>query len=487
MNPYRLIPAVLFLFIFGNLSAQEQLGMRLERYSGIYSAAVNPANTVFTPNGWEVSLFTAEGFLENNYAWLRNTSLVHTLKNTGNIVAVTDLSRENPPTSNPVVLDYFDKNRNMYGVAQCRITGPGFSFHIGANRVAGLTTAFRSEVSSYKIPGILAYRTISDLPRDEVVNIPQTGINGMAWSEIGLHYSQSSYNGEVEMAWGVSPKLLTGYEGFYMRAQSRFDYSQRQNDTLAFGSADWDYALTLANAGDDKFKLQKQGGGLGLDAGVSWAQTDDAGSYTWRFGVSLLDLGYVKFSKTAERHRIVFDTLLTVTEAEFPSRDHISDEITDASNAFLSDPNASLAGHSFALGLPTALCLQADMPVAPKIFVSALLTQRIPLLKHSVKRPNTLALVPRYESRWWSFSLPVVLSDWRSPRVGAAARFAWLYIGSDNIGTFFRKHKTTGGDFYIGLKINAFSLSSGSGYHLQRESSPHHNRQHLNRIHCYHF
>ena len=46
-TPIWLLFALLFLpkIIF----SQEQLGMRLERYAGIYSAGINPANTAFTP------------------------------------------------------------------------------------------------------------------------------------------------------------------------------------------------------------------------------------------------------------------------------------------------------------------------------------------------------------------------------------------------------------------------------------------------------
>lgn len=476
-----LLPKIIF--------SQEQLGMRLERYSGIYSATINPANTADNPNNWEVSLFTAETFFENNYAFLRKTSLQHALRNTDKIVSVTDTSRENPPPSDAILLDYFNATRKMRAVVQTRVTGPGFSFRFGENNVVGLTTAFRTEVSSYKIPEILAYRTVSDLPRNEAINIPPVGFTGMVWGEIGLHYSRSNTDSDVHTAWGVSPKLLLGYEGFYTRARSRFDYTQRQGDTVAFGSANWDYALTTGNlANTDNVKLRKQGSGFGLDAGYTWAKpgVNDEDGYAWRVGVSLTDLGFVRFHDTAEKHHIAFDTLLTVSGASFPQRDNVSDILKDVSSAFLSDPNASLRGNSFAIGLPTALSVQFDAQLVKNIFVSGLIVQRVPLLKYSIKRPNTLAIVPRFEHRWASFSLPIVLSDWQSLRVGAAARLGWLYIGSDNLGSFFKKERLTGADMYIGLKINAFSLHFKEN-NRSREGNAHHARQKLNKIKCYKF
>ena len=171
--------------------------MRLERYSGIYSAALNPANTAFNPNNWEVSLFSADVFLENNYAFLQNTSLQNALRNSDNIVAVSDTSGENPPVRDAIFLDYFDAKRKMRAVVQSRITGPSFSFRFGENNVIGLVTAFRTGISAYRIPEVLAYRTISDIPIGQTVNIPATGLQSMAWGESAVHYSRRNTNNDI--------------------------------------------------------------------------------------------------------------------------------------------------------------------------------------------------------------------------------------------------------------------------------------------------
>ena len=83
--------------------------------------------------------------------------------------------------------------------------------------------------------------------------------------------------------------------------------------------------------------------------------------------------------------------------------------------------------------------------------------------------------------------MPFVLSDWQSLHVGAAARLGWLYIGSDNMGSFFTKDKLKGADIYIGLKINAFSFGFNRGNGLTRESGNKRGRQQRNKIKCYEF
>lgn len=468
--------------------------MRHERPAGIYSAGINPANTAFTPHNWEVSLFNADLFFENSYAFLRNTSLQNALRNTDKIRSVADISPENPAARDAIIQDFSEGRRKMHFVTQARIGGPAFSFRIGGNNVVGLTTAFRTHLSSYRIPEILAYPVVSDLPRNQAINIPAAGLSGMVWGEIGLHYSRLEDLDGIQMAWGVSPKLLLGYEGFFTRAQSNFDYTQRLGDTVAFGSAQWDYALTTGNLTDnaDQVKLRRQGSGFALDLGVSWAMPDgeEEDGYLWRAGISLVDAGFVRFKNTAQRHQIEFDTVLTISGADFPQRDDAEAVLSDVSRAFLGDSLASLQSRAFGMPLTTALSAQFDYRVAPMFYVGAVLTQRVPFTKTAIKRPNTLAVAPRFEHRWFSVSLPVVVNDWRSLRAGAAVRLAWLYVGTDNIGSFFNKNKLSGADLYLGFKVNEFNLNFNKkekGYRLKRERGSRSSGPNRKKIKCYNF
>jgi len=467
--------------------------MRLERYAGIWGATLNPSQTAFNPNNWEVNLVAADLFFENRYAYLRNTSLPNALRNSGKIVSVTEIKPERPLAADEVLLDFFDAKRRMHAIVQGRVNGPGFSFRFGGNNVVGLVTSVRTGLSSYKIPEVLAYRTISDLPRNQRFDIPSTSLRGMAWSEIGLHYSHKNTDGDLHTALGVTPRLLLGAEGFFTEAESNFDYTQRQGDTTAFGRARWEYGLTTRNltGTGDSVRYRTQGHGFGVDLGYSWAQPldDDEDDYAWRLGVSLIDVGFIRYNNLAERHRIEFDTVITVTDAAFPARSDPRERITDVSQAFLGDPAKSLQARAFSMGLPTALSVQFDVRVTQMMYVGALWVQRIPVFSHSLQRPNTLAVVPRFEHRWVSVSFPVVLNDWQSLRLGLAARFGFLAFGTDNLNSFFQKDRLTGSDVYIGLKINGFSLhfKEKEKAYKGRKSSGGRSRQQLRKIKCYEF
>lgn len=441
--------------------------MRLERYAGLYSAALNPSATAWNPQNWDISLFAADLHVDNNYLFLRDASVPYALRNSEQIVSVVDTGSELRLRSDAILADFFDRDRKMYGVLQARVGGPGFSLRIGERHVIGLSSALRTQVSSYGIPAVLRYRTINNLPRNQLINIPATRVAGMAWGEIALHYSYRNTDQGLHFALGVSPKYLIGLEGFYAQASSSFDYSQRQNDTVAFARAEWSYGLSTGNLTTDQtqVRLRQQGGGFGIDLGVSWsapaADAETEEDYAWRAGLSLLDLGFVRFNRSAQAHAFRFDTLVAVSNANFPPRDDPNKVLQDVSQAFLGDSLASLQSKAFSMGLPLGLSAQVDVRLLKGLYLSGVYVQRIPLGKTALRRPTLLAVAPRYEHRWFSISTPLVLNEWQRLRVGLAARLGVLYIGTDNLGSWMSKGTLTGTDVYIAMKINAFSIRFG--------------------------
>lgn len=470
--------------------AQEQLGMRLERFAGIYSAALNPANTAFMPHNWEVSLFNAGYFLENNYAYLENTSIQNALRNTDQIVAVSDLSPERPAPADAILLNYFDGNRRIRAVTNALGGGPAFSFRLGENHVLGLTTAVRGDFSAYRVPSVFHYAQFSEIGVGQTIDIQPLQFQAMTWGEIGLHFSHLSNDGDVMTAWGVSPKLLMGFSGAYGKSNLTFQYTPGSNDTAVFNTPTWEYGLSnnLLDTDNPQNSAFDVGGmGVGVDLGFSWAMpTDEEGEYRWRAGVSLLDFGFVRFGKGAEQHLLRLDSILTI-DGNAIQADDARGYTRVLSRLLLGDSLASLQGETFMMGLPTGLSAQFDVQIAPRFYCSALAVQRVPMWKHSIRRASTLAVVPRYEHRWFSFSLPVVLNDWQSLRVGMAARLGWLYLGSDNIGSFFSKDKLSGTDVYIGLKINGFTLGGGERKDRLHKERGGGGKQNLRKIKCYKF
>lgn len=476
------------------LFSQEQIGMRTERYAGIYGATINPAHTSFMPHPWEISLFSFDAFANNRYAYLANTSFPKALRHSEDITYIGDVA---PGESRPgaIYQHFFEPGGRIHGVGQFRGGGPALAFHLGPSFTVGLLGNVRFLASSYGIPETLAFANLENLPRFEPRQVRPLAFAGMGWAELGLNLGYRFDNGEgLSTSIGITPKMLLGFEGVYANSSDALSFTKLPRDTLYFSNADLDYGLSFADVvGDsvpDYDPFRRSGRGVGLDLGIAWSMEDDdsesPNDYLWRAGVSLLDLGGVRFNQHSVAYQMRSDSGITLPPDLWDSPSNVDEFTGQLAGAFGSSLPQSFKADHFQIGLPTALSLQVDYRVRPFLYLSGLWIQRLPLGKNALKRPNTLAITPRFEHKWVSLSLPVVLSDWRSPRLGLAARLAWLYLGTDNLPSLIGQQKLSGADLYVGLKVNGFSFGRLSLPRLKGGGGGG-SRQKRGKIKCYNF
>lgn len=494
MNPFiRFSGAILMLLSLiqaPSLHAQEQLGMRFERFAGLNGATLNPAQSAFMPHPWEVNLVGADVFFENNYCYVTNTGVFRLLRHSDEIIQLTDTSDASQPfSSGDMRLGYFSNRQWMRGVVQTRISGPGFAMRIGENHVVGISTALRGQSSSYNVPECLRADKLEARKRFDPLLVTPLNAGVLTWGEVGLHYSYRQAGDAITLAVGVSPKLLLGYEAGFVRSSDNLEFCWTQLDSMSFSSGNWDIAMTTGNldpAGQmsangniasGEISPQLNGYGAGLDFGIVLAapgydgETDE--DYCWRVGVSVIDFGLIRFNRHAERHNFSFDTTHVISGLEFSDQRDPQEVIDMANMYFLGKYGESLKAEKFTAALPSAVVVQLDYRIVPNFFAGAVWVQRTPLSKFAIKRVNTLSILPRYETRWLSVSAPVTFSDWQSVRFGLAARLGWLTIGTDNLNSFFRQNQFTGSDFYIGIKINGWKQPFYNGTSMSNRSSRH--------------
>jgi len=476
-------------------AAQDQLGMRMERFAGLYGNTINPANTAFNPNRWEINLFSADVYANNNYGFLGNTGFLKAITHLEDITYVGDTARIGnlPPTAIPQ--NFSDTDRNLFGIGQFRIAGPGLSFRINNTWTVGLQSAVRGLGSGYGVSNALSFPNLDRTRRFENIQVAPFELAGMGWMEVGLHLSgRFEDNSDIVTAVGITPKVLMGIEGAYAQSQAAFTYQKKERDTLSFNGAVWEYGLTLSDVLGDSVPYYNQprnnGRGGGFDLGFAWSMPDENGAderdYRWRVGVSVVDIGMVRFNRKALTYKLVTDTIINVPNSLLNGASNSYDFSIRLANAFINDPQGSLLDNAFKVGLPTALSFQFDYKLLPHLYVGGIWVQRIPLYRVPLKRPNVLAVVPRFEHRWASLSVPLVVDDWAGVRLGLAARLAFLTIGSDNLVSLIHKKQFTGTDFYVGLKINGFSLFHfPSGKTHKRKAKG--NKQNRRKIKCYTF
>ena len=474
------------------LFSQEQLGMRTERYAGIYSASLNPAHTGFMPHPWEINGFSLDAFADNRYGYLANTNFFRTIRHTDQITYIGD-AVPGETRSDVVYQHFFDPARPIHGVGQFRGGGPALAFRLGPALTVGLLGNVRAMGSSYGIPAVLSFPNLEDLPRFEARQTGPLSFAGMGWAELGLNVGYRFENEEgLSTSIGITPKMLFGFEGGYAISHTDLSFTKLQRDTLHFTNADLEYGLSFSDVLGDSVpyydQFRRSGKGAGIDLGIAWSMEDDDSEsptdYRWRASVALLDLGAVRFAQHSVAYQMRSDSGLTVPPDLLTKASNVEELTAQLAGVFGTTAQQAFKADHFRIGLPTALSLQFDYRVKPFLYVGGLWIQRLPIGKTALKRPNTLALTPRFEHKWVSVSLPVVLSDWRSPRFGVAARLAWLYLGTDNLPSLLGKKRLSGADLYVGLKINGFSFGRLS---LPRLKGGGGSRQKKGKIKCYRF
>jgi hypothetical protein len=474
INIRLLISVTLALLFFTGslLQGQHTVGLVSGNYAGSAGTVINPSSIA---NSWlkaDISLFSASGFVENNYFYLPAPE--------GTIRNIITGEYTFPFISKPYgkgqrsVRAYYNDQSQKNIFVQSRVTGPSAMFswrdHVFAVRIGS-----RAVSSTRRVPYDVAnfsYYGMDFKPQHNIYYVRQNyNMASMAWYELNLSYAtvlKRSHTNHWSAGITIGPAL--GYSGAYITS-----YDTRYivyNDSILnvelldaeLGlSLPFDYEKDVA----DWLSPMVRGLGWGMDIGITWQYRDRSyqkkypgnfyikrfDDYKFKIGVSIVDIGWIRFTRNAEQHAYdnVSNNRINTNEMEY---DNIRDELDYTSELFYGSPDASLRARQFSIYLPTAFSVQMDYRAYENVFVNAILMVPAWFIDPIIERPVVLAVTPRFESEFFEINIPLVLYDYRYPRIGVAVRLAGLTVGSDNLAGFLRGKDITGVDFYISYKVN---------------------------------
>jgi hypothetical protein len=468
--------------------SQEALGIVNSNYTGVNSMWINPANASNSKTTYSLNLLAGDFFYNSNYFYVhrKDYGLFRLFK-----INVTDpkyiYSYSYPEYNFTDTINYVDyyKNTNQKNLYfNGRIAGPSLLFKSGNHAVAFLT-AFRNNFSGTDIPynvANFAFRGLSFIPQQGTTyDEKKFDFTMLSWIEIGAGYSYTLYNdGENSVSAGIALKYLLGTAAAYGRIDN-VNYSVPNSDTLVINKMNATVGFALpADYVTGQFNLNPliKGKGIGGDIGVTYkrmkggptasssmfvredAMEDD---YLFRAGISLVDVGMIKFNQNVEVHQFS-----DVTNRIWPGlvslrASGIQQFFRTASYHLLGDSLASLTNQTyFRMWLPAALSVQFDYNIGSGFYANATYVQGIRLGTPAVRRETLLAVTPRYETPIWEVNLPLSIVDWKYPAIGLAFRVYNLVIGTEKLGTFFNLTDVRGVDLYFSLAIN-FNALTGKG------------------------
>jgi hypothetical protein len=445
---YKQITYLFLLLVLTKFSfSQENSGIVHSNYAPTNSVLINPSSIGDSKVYWEINLIGASAFIDNNYVYSPNFSVLSAVRN-------LDKIEEYEP------IDNF-KPGNKSAHVDVALHGPSFYLNIGKHAI-GLTTQLRTVVDGRNIDANLSkfmYEGFKYFPQRGIeYTTSNTKINTMTWGELGINYAynfkQKSNNMYIG---GISIKRLYGFSHLGINIKDA-TYTVPDTANIQFSNIDAKYGFSSPSF--------NAGRGWGIDLGFTYKKTLDEvdayipyskksgckkSDYLYKLGISLLDLGYISFSG---------DSYYGEVEESGTWEDYGNSNLDDNYNlydtkiieSFNSNTNVK---NSYTAFLPTALSIQYDYNFQNGFYINGTVVQNLSFFNQlGVNRQNLLAVTPRFELPRFEVALPLSLRRYTSPSFGLAFRF-WnnLIIGSDRLGSLLFKGDTYGTDIYFNIKI----------------------------------
>lgn len=330
-----------------------------------------------------------------------------------------------------------DMQNNAYG--SFRLNGPSAMLNAGKHAFC-IYDAARCAISFKK---------------NDVVSTPTNKkgiyaykIAGLAWGEIGLSYAYIFRTEDKDM-WsvGLSLNYLAGAGGAF--------YTNNTNSFVLNNSFSDNVSNMNFNTGGGTGK------GMGVDLGVVYQKKHRQVSlqtypnlcrqryqeYDYKLGVSLIDIGFIKLSKNAQKTNINGNYSDYLNGADSSLNYIYSDSDSYYSTSSNTDNN-------FSMYLPAALSIQYDYHYYRNWYFNGTFIQGLNLAKYCVRRPTMIAFTPRFEKRWFEVNLPLSTSDLKYFRLGLALRLWNFSIGTDNLLGSFGIGANKSFNAYAAIKIN---------------------------------
>lgn len=442
-------------------------------YSGLARSFINPASMVHSRKFLDVYLAGGSVFAYNNYLYIpANDYSPGRLRNFNFPVY--------PESGKQFLDDYNTADKNAF--VNLRATGPSAMINVNRHSIA-FQHNYRLVLSADRLPFDAAKFMLEGLDYEPQQNIRFTNsddftIGSLGWAEAGISYAYMFYKfNDVNVSAGITLKRLWAYHGIFLNS-SYADYMTPDSDTLIIyrldASGGFSLPLNYGNNNFQGFTDPFRGRGFAFDIGISWVRTLGTQStrihrkiceypyepYLYRIGLSLLDFGRISFDRNLQTMLFSnIDTVWTgISSLTFENLDAI---LGDISAGLGGSPDALLTDGPLRIALPSAISLQFDYNFQNNFIVNALIVQDLPLLNNRIARPSYISIAPRYSTRLYEVSLPFSLYRYREPRLGAAFRYMFLTVGTENLGGFLGFSDFYGLDFYFAVQLGLFKGDCG--------------------------
>jgi outer membrane protein OmpA-like peptidoglycan-associated protein len=175
----------------------------------------------------------------------------------------------------------------------------------------------------------------------------------------------------------------------------------------------------------------------------------DKNKYKLKVGLSLLDIGRVKFKKGEKSGDFTANIRLWDLSNVDPSNIESFDDTLR--KKFVEQPSPS----TFKMNLPTTLSAQIDYNIYKDFYVNFTPYYVFQFRKKATRVHDitTFSLTPRWDHKWFGVFVPISYDAMRNSKVGLALRLGPIILGTNNLAPFIGRKDLYGADVYVMLKI----------------------------------
>ncbi len=438
-----LLLCVLFSSIYSY--SQSFAGFRYDNYSGIQGVMYNPALVVGSPYKADINLASASLFANNDYKSVDIKAILE-----GNDDQLIDFSSENNDA----------KKSNNFNV-DVEALGPSFMFNLNNKSAIAVFSKARSFVSITGIDGTLydKYTNGFDSDSDYDISIQEAAMSTNIWSEFGVSYGRiikEDASGTLKA--GISLKYLLGFgTAFASFNNLEAEYFASSNTLNTSGGFEYGTSLDFESG---SFDIAEGAKGFGLDFGVvylikppdSKASSSGYTTYKYSIGVSVTDIGSVKYSEAS-------NTVYNVNRTNIGA-DDFDIEDADLESVLQSVYSGQSNNEPLVAKLPTAAHINIDWNINNSFFLN--LNTDFSLSKtmnNASKTISNYSVTPRFQKKWISVYSPINYDRFGNFGWGFGFRAGPLLVGSNTIVSSFLG-ATKKADVHVGLKIPIYRKTS---------------------------
>lgn len=463
---------LLFLLTITFSNAQDFAGFGNSNYAGVTGLYLQPASIVDSRFKTDISLVGVNVNAYNNYLGLKPNALI--TDDFGHYFAFDDTSFQDKYLHERVN----GIKKSVYANAQVML--PAFLINIDKKSAIAFSWRLRNYVNIDGVEPDLAKLIYNELDYPALwtrLNNKRLSVQAMSWGEYGITYGRVfADKGKHFFKGAGTVKILQGLGAAYMFVDDlNYEFTTDSTLNIFSSQAQYGHSTNFEFSGDAMKYKYISNFSVGLDLGFVYEyrpkyadyiyeidgekdlQMRYKNKYKWKLGLSILDIGGLKYKKGSKSQDFTANVnLWNINNLDFGD---VPVEAFD--DTLIARFGQTPAKNTFFMNLPTAISFQADYNIWKDIYINHTTYFSFQFLKNPNKVHDItfFGLTPRWDHRWFGIFVPMNYNLMGNFNTGLGLRLGPLFIGTNNLSPIYAaltqkgKKDIYGADLSFILKI----------------------------------